>query len=149
MNGIHVLKCAAPDDMPEDGVPCCMGLAVGNACTCWETVYDQPQAKPKPKLPVVVRPEGLCADCACRPGAPEREDGEHPVEELALRNKPFYCHDGMRRAIAEVHPDGRRREVGPGNYDPPVLVGGSVPFKADGSPAFICAGWDALAKAGA
>lgn len=53
---------------------------------------------------------------------------------------PFYCHQGIRKPIAWRHPPSGTEIPGhPGGYDPPIQDG--VPYKADGSPAFICAGW--------
>jgi hypothetical protein len=141
----------------EDGEAwCCYGAVARGPehCTCWQPVYDAEQA-PVVAQPVVVRSE-RCVDCACRHESPERraDRGEDApemqtswdgVQRLVRDGQPFYCHQGMRRVVAEVHPDGRRREVGAHAYRPPIAHG--KPRKADGTPADICAGWAALRAA--
>ena len=83
--------------------------------------------------------------CAYRPHSPERDgrggyqgDAEH-LEYLAATVTPFYCHRGMRQAVAWQHPAGIEIPGHPADYQPPILNG--VPYQADGSPGFICAGW--------
>jgi PAS domain-containing protein len=98
------------------------------------------------------------------------------VLDLAADGVPFYCHDGMRRLTGWEHPDGSThsdQDVAH-NYAPPMRPGqrcdaavhgrgghpadcnrcdGSgwlrrpVPLRADGRPALICNGWNALADA--
>ena len=93
--------------------------------------------------PVPVR---MCATCAYRPASPERrgEDGyagdEDLLDELVATGSPFYCHQGIRKPVAWRHvPSGTEIPGHPGGYDPPILD--AVPYKADGSPADLCAGW--------
>ena len=62
------------------------------------------------------------------------------LDELVATGAPFFCHQGIRKPIAWRHPPSGTEIPGhPGGYDPPIRDG--VPYKADGSPAFICAGW--------
>ena len=121
-------------------------------CTCWTPVYDLDQAEPDPtavKLlaagiqPVVrTRP---CGDCAYRPGSPERrgEEGYAGDQELLDRivetGERFWCHQGMRKPVAYRHPSGVVVPVEVDGYHPPKVEG--VPYRADGSPGEVCAGW--------
>jgi len=132
----------------EDRPPCCWGAVNGaEYCTCWRAVYDVEQAPPRPLTgPQDITPRpSMCADCAFKPGSPERS--EHFTEEALLElphsGDPFWCHDGMRRPTHWEHPDGR---VVPGSPDDwqPVGING-IPYRADGRPALLCAGWAALA----
>ncbi len=89
-----------------------------------------------------------CGDCAYRNGSPERtEDGEQEVDVLALALRPpaeFWCHQGVRRAIAYRHPDGRETPAGVGDYQPPQgPPDRPVVWKADGTIGERCAGWAA------
>jgi hypothetical protein len=61
--------------------------------------------------------------------------------DVAGDGSRFACHKGMRRVILWRHPDGRELVAGDGDYHPPMI--GLAAFKADGSPADYCAGWDA------
>jgi hypothetical protein len=139
----------AQHPMADDWVPCCSTSAMAarqDACTCWEPVYDMEQATPQlltsvTELHVQPRP---CGDCAYRPGSPELSD-EHSAEKLqaitAQPDTPFYCHEGMRRPAYWRHPDGRTVPGEPADYQPPVIA--AVPYRADGSPGLLCAGWAA------
>ena len=126
---------------------CCEGSAFGGPqyCTCWAPVFDLEQQD-------VRRGErgqrdALCADCAYRPGSPERSGDERYkgdagfLDRIVETGEPFHCHQGIRRAVRLVHPSGAEVEVPPGDYQPPVVAG--VPYKADGSPGELCAGWAA------
>lgn len=135
---------AMPD--PVNGA-CCDGSAVKGPqyCTCWAPVFDMEQQ--------VVRPgergqrAGLCHDCAYRPGSPERSGDERYngdqafLDRIVAAGEPFHCHQGIRRVVKLVHPSGAEVEVPPGDYRPPQVAG--VPYKADGSPGDLCAGWAA------
>lgn len=57
----------------------------------------------------------------------------------------FWCHQGMRRPLYWEHPAGVRITGSPADYDPPIED--LVPFKADGTPADLCAGWAARSRA--
>ena len=134
------------DDYP---VGCCIGNDVGgpDRCTCWEPVYDTAQAVPQPLQraeDVTVR-DRLCGDCAFRKGSPERAETflEVTLFSLAEQRKPFYCHDGMRRPAYWQHPDGRRVEGSPDDWQPPIV--GGVPYRLNGRPGMLCAGWAARA----
>ncbi len=135
-----------------DGV-CCAGAALygPERCTCWRSLYDREQVDPVPVPgPPQVR-DGMCGDCAYRPGSPEKED--HPdyrgdadqLERLAASGTPFWCHDGLRRELLRRHPSGVEHPSLPGAYDPPMRDG--VPYRADGRPGLLCAGWDARRRA--
>lgn len=135
---------------PDPEVPCCDGgvYSDGEACTRWEAILrPEPaeqggQAGPSPLRRL------LCHDCAYRPDSPERtaSDGDLPDSYL---DRPFYCHDGMPRAVGYTHPDlpglclrADAFESLSGDYQP-LIVGGR-PVRADGRPGIICAGWAAV-----
>lgn len=142
---------------------CCPGrIADGPAgCTCWEPVYDLAQTGPDPAvaraaaggIPVAERP-GMCGDCAYRPSSPEKTgQTTHAadaarLERLAETGERFWCHDGFRSPAAWRHPAGMRIPADPdrdGDYQPPVARG--IPFRADGRPGLLCAGWAARRRA--
>ncbi len=139
--------------VPQGARWCCEGTGYWDGelarCTCWTPVYDEDQVSPclPVDLAAVQARDGLCADCAFRPGSPERTD-EYAREELyalADRGRPFWCHDGMRRPDRWVHPLGMTVSGDSDNWTPPTLNG--VPFRADGRPAMLCAGWAKRAAA--
>jgi hypothetical protein len=138
-----------PTEWPDDyeGVPCCMGSAVNGpaGCTCWRPIYDRRQRKPVAGPPPV-RSE-MCADCAYRPGSPERADTflYEQIDSITYNDRtPFYCHQGIRRVVAWRHPDGRVLDAEPGAYAPGRE---HPPCKANGQPAEVCGGWAAIAAA--
>jgi hypothetical protein len=136
-------------DVGNAELPCCMGSALDGpaGCSCWRPVYDLDQAEITPN------PPGLrataCPDCAYRGGSPERQGADHVVGDtdalaaIVDLNRPFFCHQGMRRPTMFRHPSGATfRPPDPGlgaAYRPPSRDG--VPYRADGTPADICAGW--------
>lgn len=139
-----------PDfDWPDAGHgACCVGAAMGgpSSCTCWEAVYDLEQADPDSDTSPGVR-SAPCDDCAYRPDSPERQGAAHVKGDEAMlqaiveSGQPFWCHQGMRRPVAYVHPSGARF-VPTGleaAYAPPD--DGGIPLRADGTPADICHGW--------
>ena len=138
--GTGTLTFLLPEDRDEERIaPCCYGSALDgpDGCSCWEPIFDADQA-PIVEGPPETRPS-LCGDCAFRKDSPERRAGQHP-EDLSS----FWCHQGVRRAIAYVHPDGRRRDVvdvdgTPVDYQPVTRPG--LIFRADGQPGQRCAGW--------
>ncbi len=142
-------------DLPDLGldVPCCEGSVFRGhrACTCWLPVYDGDQADPDETASRTVRPGGMCGDCAYRPGSPEKAgDPEHrgdadELEQLAETATPFHCHDGMRHVVRWVHPSGAEVPGHPADYAPPIV--GTVPYRLDGQPALLCAGWNARRRA--
>lgn len=146
--GARLWALAHPDEDPTERVPCCSDAVYDPLeCTCWTPVYDVEQEQPRPPSgaeDLQVR-AGMCVDCAFRPGSPERSNPLMADDLMALPNRkhPFWCHDGIRRPVRWEHPDGRAVTADPDDYDPPVV--GRVPFRADGSPALLCAGWAALA----
>lgn len=134
------------DDADALAAGCCMGQAVYGVrrCTCWEPVYDCDQAEPVLPVPagsITVRPGGRCGDCAFRKDSPERAElwSEEELLGLAVAGEPFWCHDGMRRPAFYEHPKLGRVSGSTADWRPPQLSG--VPFKRDGSPGFLCAGW--------
>ena len=151
---------SADPEWPDVGEMCCVGSAVygPERCTCWEPVYDLEQAEPDPQVvrwlaaggqPVTRR--RMCGDCAYRPGSPERSgDPKHAgdseyLEELAGTGDRFWCHQGIRRPVEWRHPSGATIPGHPAAYRPPVV--GGVPYRADGQPAELCAGWAARRRA--
>ena len=138
-----------PPDRPDAGEGmCCIGAAVMGPghCTCWVPIFDAEQQEITPGLPLPPVPVKLCATCAYRPNSPERQGDEGfagdagLLDELVATGAPFFCHQGIRKPIAWRHPPSGTEIPGhPGGYDPPIRDG--VPYKADGSPAFVCAGW--------
>lgn len=135
-------------ELPDAGRgTCCMGAAVygPQRCTCWVPVHDLEQQPIKPGWPMPPVPLKMCGDCAYRPRSPERQGeagyagDEDLLEDLVTSGKPFYCHAGIRRIATLRHPSGAEVPGHPGAYDPPILA--NVPYKADGTPANLCAGW--------
>lgn len=141
---------------------CCPGAKDNGpgACTCWIPVYNRNQAEPALEIVVAlalgeiepdVQPR-MCGDCAYRPGSPEKT-GDSDVhgdaallEHLADTGQRFYCHDGMRSPRAWRHPAGIEiPAVGTGDYQPPIIDG--IPYRADGRPGLLCAGWAARHRA--
>lgn len=157
-----------PDPCP-DGVPCCDGYAYRgqHACSCWEPIYDREQAEPNLAGEPALRPT-MCGDCAFRPGSPERasaEFAEQNADDLqGMVYNPaavFWCHEGMRAVLGWRHPNGLEvrlpeRETQQA-YDPlmklrPGPGGGSdgariIAHRADGQPAYYCAGLAAARRA--
>lgn len=145
-----------PDPCP-DGDPCCYAYAIygPECCTCWVVVYEGGQQEPQRDVPQVTR-SSMCADCAFRPGSPERRDSPRAVcgSDDLLRlvydhREVFACHDGLRRAIGWSHPNGlyvpHAEEDGVVAYSPPIE--GRVAYRLDGTPALHCAGLAAARRA--
>jgi hypothetical protein len=130
-------------------VPCCYGSAHDgpDGCTCWVPVHDSVQAPIDDTMEPEQRTK-CCGKCAYRNGSPEREAGRHDeLIDHVYSGDRFYCHDGMRQVIEYRHPDGRTAPAdAPGGEFVPHVENG-VAYKADGSPADICAGWGAHRKA--
>lgn len=134
---------------PDADSWCCHGAAIRGpaACTCWTAIYDVDQAQPRPLTEpgdLQPRPQ-MCGDCAFRKDSPERADewSEEALLALADAGQPFWCHDGMRRPTHWAHPDGRTISGDPADWHPAKL--GAIPYRADGRPALLCAGWTARA----
>lgn len=149
---------------PDTGLdePCCEGSAFDGPghCTCWEPVYNLTQQQPDKTavrllaagVAPTVRPGGMCGDCAYRPGSPEKSgdptfNGDADfLEEIAERGERFWCHDGNLIVVKWRHPKSGMEMPGhPGAYKPPIV--NAVPYKADGTPSYLCAGWDARRRA--
>lgn len=119
-------------------------------CTCWETEYDEPQSEVgNPAIDVW---PSMCDDCAFRPDSPERNGDDRYVEPH--ENEPFWCHRGMRKVTGWRHPAGIFVEADGDYYGPPARIlelpsgkRAAVPFRADGTPAQLCAGWSARQRA--
>lgn len=142
-----------PDGLewPDLGLTCCYGVALDGptGCTCWAPVYSAEQAAVVTGQPPTTR-RRMCEDCAYRPGSPEKRGdpgyrGDAVELEMAAETGKFYCHQGLRRVVKWVHPSGAEVVAPPGGYDPPVVDG--VPYRADGTPEELCAGWDARRRA--
>ena len=134
------------EEPPPEAAGCCYGSVVYGyeRCTCWEPVFDVDQADPVLPVPdgsIVVRPGGRCGDCAFRRDSPERADElvEDELLGLAREGTPFWCHDGMRRPVAYRHPVLGAVPGSSADWQPPIVAG--VPFRRDGSPGLLCAGW--------
>jgi hypothetical protein len=123
---------------------CCIGSAVYGAdrCTCWEPVFEEEQAPARTDLEPQTR-EKWCIACAYRKGSPEEVEYDLK-EDLRELDGTFWCHTGMRRPVAYRHPAGIERPASPLDYQPLEVDG--VPYKADGTPADRCAGWNAFAR---
>jgi hypothetical protein len=95
--------------------------------------------------------DAMCGDCAYKPGSPERQgDSRYNgdaglLDDLVRTATPFFCHVGVRRVARLAHPSGAVVDVPPGDYQPPVE--GGIPYKADGTPGELCAGWSARRRA--
>lgn len=128
---------------------CCMGMAHGGAelCTCWDPVYDVEQALVLDAIAPLETRTTCCDDCAYRNGSPERSgDEEEWLLDLPARaSTRFYCHEGMRRVMSYRHPSGLILPAGRGDYAPPRE--GDRAYRADGTPALVCAGFAAHRKA--
>jgi hypothetical protein len=133
---------------------CCDGSAVKGPqyCTCWTPRFDmdqQPVTEGEPGTRTA-----LCGDCAYRPGSPERQGDERYngdqefLDRIVATGERFFCHAGIRQAVRLVHPSGAEVDLlalAPGDYRPPIVNG--IPYKADGSPGDLCAGWAARRRA--
>ena len=140
---------------PADGVPCCWATMHGDwdDCTCWAPIYDPPEQEPLLPGGAEVMPT-MCADCAYRPGSPERMGNPDAaadgcdLDDLAIGGTRFWCHDGMRRVVAMRHTGtGEAVEItGQHHYDPP-LDARQRPHRTNGTVGSLCAGWDARRRA--
>jgi NAD-dependent dihydropyrimidine dehydrogenase PreA subunit len=145
MNTTDAMKACALSmpsrELPDTGDICCIGAAVygPQRCTCWEPVFDLEQQEPTRGLPVTIRPE-MCHDCAFRKGSPELSDEVEREDLLGMSDQAlFFCHQGIRRPLEHRHPSGITIPGVGRDYQPPIV--GFRPYKADGTPADICAGY--------
>lgn len=135
-----------PDRDPASvDIGCCMGSAIYGMerCTCWEPVYTDDQADPVLPVPdgsIQIR-HARCGDCAFKRGSVERADPlmEEELVGLAVAGTPFWCHDGMIRPKFYRHPTLGDVPASGDDWRPPQVAG--VPFRRDGSPGLLCAGW--------
>lgn len=141
------------EQYPEaEDIGCCMGAVIGGLgkCTCWVPEYDVEQADPS--LDVVLE-HGIqtratrCGDCAYRRDSPENTEvyTAEQLIHLAATGEPFWCHDGMRRPARWRHPQRPEVVTGSGDDWQPAVAEG-IPWRADGRPALLCAGWAAEGK---
>jgi hypothetical protein len=145
-----------PDDIPDassDQDPCCAGRALDGprGCECWVEVFSGPQAPIRPGLPPVPDPLRPCqpgphdGGCAYLPHSPEKQGtpgygaDAGDLDRLAAEGQPFYCHTGMVYLIGLAHPSGASYSPKLGDFRPVIKDG--VPYRANGQPGFVCAGW--------
>ena len=148
------------EDFPDTGEACCMGSAMRGPhnCTCWEPVYDLQQQPVDQQLRAwlaagiePVTRKRMCIECAYRPDSPEKTAAQgyngdaEMLDQLAAEGTRFWCHVGMRKPVRYEHPSGMVFDGHPAGYDPPKVDG--VPYRADGTPGELCAGWDARRRA--
>jgi hypothetical protein len=136
-------------DWPETETTgwCCEGSVYRGAsgCMCWEPEYDREQADVLALDTVTTGRTTMCGDCAYRPGSPERSGDpqagatQEDLDTLVAAGDPFWCHDGMRLPVLWRHPSGATVPGSPLDYRPPIVDG--RPYKADGTPGDLCAGW--------
>lgn len=143
----HICGTPAHTGFPDAGEgACCFGAAVNGPeyCSCWIPVYESDQEKPDEKASPASRSEP-CGDCAYRPDSPESCGSEDVdgtlqlLQRIVENGSPFWCHEGIRRPLRWEHPSGVVVEGSAADYRPPIVAG--VPYKADGQPADVCAGW--------
>jgi hypothetical protein len=146
-HGAKLYAEAHPDDVgvPAELLGCCIGVACGELsdCTCWVPEFDDEQVEPRPPTcpeDLEVAPR-MCGDCAFRNGSPERETKfeEEALFALADNGQPFWCHQGMRKPARWRHPGGPVVDGDKDDWTPPKISG--VPYRADGAPGLLCAGW--------
>jgi hypothetical protein len=133
------------EDLGDEGI-CCLGAAAMGRCTCWVPVYDREQAPVAADLQPPKPRAGCCGSC----GVVDGLDEDLGIADAAIRGRAFYCHQGMRRAVERVHPDGRRRDAGDHDYAetyaPAPAPRRTVPLKADGTCADLCGAWAKWAR---
>lgn len=145
--GSYAARAWADAHPDFEGTGCCWGEVHGGPahCICWKPIYEQEQQSPRPPAgPQDLHAQTrMCGDCAFRKGSPERADewSESALLELAAEGTPFWCHEGMRRPVRWEHPEGRTVVGSPDDWQPPMVAG--VPYRLDGSPGLVCAGWAA------
>jgi len=149
--GGRLWAAAHPDEntWPVEAVICCDPATYygPHRCTCWEPVYDVDQAPPVS----VFGPDDIgvqrrmCGDCAYRKDSPERSEGfmEQHLLALPAKAEPFWCHEDMRRPTHYRHPALGDIAGDPADWRPPIVDG--IPYRADGRPGLLCAGWAARA----
>lgn len=139
-------------EIPASMEPWCCGGAAEvedmHYCDCWVPVIEPATGQTPPDgTPASVARPSMCSDCAFRPGSPERANDESvtadtdDLERCVTTGVPFYCHDGMVRVLGWDHPSGVHVEAPVDAYTPPIRMG--TPYRADGAPALLCAGWQA------
>ncbi len=160
----HHLESGAGLALIAVATDCCPGTITEwlTGCTCWVPLYDRRQIEPDPVTIAALalgeqQPEvrdRMCGDCAYRPGSPEKSGNPgfeltaDQLEDLAARDHRFWCHDGLRQPTAWQHPAGLVIPAHPdrtGDYQPPTHLG--IPYRVDGQPGLVCAGWNARRRA--
>jgi hypothetical protein len=157
---MNSISCGTDEDFPDTDGACCMGSAMRGPghCTCWQPVYDLEQQpldqQARRWLAAGVEPvtrTRMCLECAYRPGSPEKTGAQgyngdaDELDRIAGSGDLFWCHEGMRKPLKFLHPSGVEFDGHPAGYDPPIMDG--VPYRADGTPGELCAGWDARRRA--
>lgn len=156
---MSICHATASQDWPDTGdagLYCCYGSAEygPDRCTCWTPVYDVVQQRPRTDLSSGAMP-AMCGDCAFRPNSPERTGAENvagdweTLQGYVTGGQPFWCHDGFRLPVAWFHPPSLTWHlvVEDVAYTPPIQRdehGISTPYRHDGRPGDLCAGWTAL-----
>lgn len=146
---------------PEEIEACCYGFVMDSwaGCTCWIPVFNTNGQVPTNEqqrrlLAMGIEPntrDGMCPDCAYRPDSPEKTGDEtysgdpEFLDQIARDGQRFWCHQGMLLVTVWRHPSGLEVPGHAGAYCPPIVDG--VPYKADGTPGDLCAGWTARRKA--
>lgn len=128
-------------------IPCCYGTAVYEdpaRCTCWEPVYSDPQAPAAEPFPPPSVRTGCCGTCGVVDGLTD----DLGIERAAVAGRAFFCHQGFRRVVEYHHPDGRIRAANPHDYGAVYAPAphNTVPLRADGQPAQLCAAWAKWAR---
>jgi hypothetical protein len=134
--------------VPDAAISCCMGVAMGGleACTCWFPVFEVEQAPIRPPAcaeDLEAQPR-MCGDCAYRKGSPERSDPyvAEQLLELPSTGQVFWCHADMVRPVAWRHPQlGPEHDVPGEDSDWRPAMANGIPYRADGRPGLLCAGW--------
>ncbi len=146
-------------DTGEAGLWCCYGSAEYGPyrCTCWTPVYDVVQQRPRIDVLSSAMPR-MCGTCAFRPNSPERSGDPKAaadwddLQRLVATGSPFWCHDGLRAPVAYVHPPSGTWYIVEDDlaFHPPIRRDKhdtATPYRADGRPGDLCAGWLALTLA--
>jgi hypothetical protein len=110
--------------------PKCMGAAAmgPERCTCSHPEASHEQCVVDAWADHESRGGEMCFDCAFRKGSPE----EGMLAELAARQEPFRCHQGMPIEARSGTPE-------PGNYRPRLVVLEGRIVTAPDYP--VCEGW--------
>ena len=152
-------QIAAIEADGENGMNyCCYDAASRGpgGCSCWIPEYSTRRRKPLGGT--VVERDKPCADCAYSHGSAEQQsafDSENLSHIAASGDGVFFCHQGIAYVVRWRHPLGMVVEAeldaagAVNTYEPRYATAAlngnltSVPAKANGKPADICAGYAA------